>query len=123
MGHGREAGCGKLSFVTCQRRGYDAHAPTLAGHGPGVMRLGITHQDCIASVVTYIQQHRLENVVLVGHSFGGSVVQKVAEILSDLIERAVFLDALIVEDDHCVFDNLPSDYVALFNSLAGASPN
>jgi len=87
------------------------------------MRLGITHQDCIASVVTYIQQHRLENVVLVGHSFGGSVVQKVAEILSDLIERAVFLDALIVEDDHCVFDNLPSDYVALFNSLAGASPN
>ena len=38
-----------------------------------------------------------------------------------MIQRTVFLDALIVEDDHCVFDELPAEYVALFNGLARAS--
>src|SRR6516225_2938044 len=58
-------------------KGYDVHAPTLAGHGPGVIRLRVTHQDCVASIVNYIQKHGLEDVILVGHSFGGTVVQKV----------------------------------------------
>jgi len=102
-------------------RGHRAHAPTLPGHGLGVMRVGITHQNCVTSVVAHIQRHELENVILVGHSFGGSVVQKVAEQLPEQIGRTVFLDALILEDDQCVFDNLPAEYVALFNDLAGAS--
>src|SRR6516165_1832269 len=63
----------------------------------------------------------LGNVILVGHSFGGSVIQKVAEEIPGLIERTVFLDALIVENGHCVFDELPAEYVALFNDLARAS--
>jgi pimeloyl-ACP methyl ester carboxylesterase len=103
------------------KRGHRAEAPTLAGHGPGTMRLGIAHQDCVRGVVSYIQQQRLKEVVLVGHSFGGSVIQKVAEEIPGLIERTVFLDALIVEDGHCVFDELPAEYVALFNGLAGTS--
>ena len=56
-------------------------------------------------------------------SFGGSVIQKVAEEIPSLIERTVFVDALIVEDGHCVFDELPAEYVALFNDLARASPD
>jgi len=103
------------------KTGYRAEAPTLPGHGPGATRAGITHQDCVRAVVDFIHQHRLENVVLVGHSFGGTVVQKVAEEVPKRIERTVFLDALIVEDGHCVFDELPADYVAMFNQLAGAS--
>ena len=103
------------------KRGHRAEAPTLPGHGPGAMRLGVSHQDCVRSVVSYIQQQRLENAVLVGHSFGGSVIQKVAEEIPSLIERTVFLDALIVEDGHCVFDELPAEYVALFNELAQES--
>jgi pimeloyl-ACP methyl ester carboxylesterase len=85
------------------------------------MRKGVSHQDCVCSVVSYIQERRLEDVILVGHSFGGSVIQKVAEEIPSLIERTVFLDALIVEDGHCVFDELPAEYVALFNDLARAS--
>jgi pimeloyl-ACP methyl ester carboxylesterase len=103
------------------KRGHRAHAPTLPGHGPGAKRLGVSHQDCVRSVVSYIQQQRLEGVILVGHSFGGSVLQKVAEEIPSLIERTVFLDALIVEDGHCVFDELPAGYVALFNDLARES--
>ena len=102
-------------------KGHHAHAPTLPGHGPGVMRARITHQDCVGAVVDYIQEHGLQDVILVGHSFGGTVVQKVAERLPDRTARTVFLDALILGHDQCVFDNLPADYVALFNTLASAS--
>jgi pimeloyl-ACP methyl ester carboxylesterase len=102
-------------------KGRVAHAPTLAGHGPGAMRPGITHQVCVDSVVEYIRHYKLEDVVLVGHSFGGTIVQRVAEEAFDRIARMVFLDALIVEDGHCVFDELPANYVALFNQLAAAS--
>src|SRR5215471_18090882 len=73
------------------KRGHRAHAPTLSGHGPGAMRLGIAHQDCVHSVVSYIHQQRLKDVVLVGHSFGGSVIQRVAEEIPGLIQRTVFL--------------------------------
>ena len=90
--------------------GYMAHAPTLAGHGPRAIRLGVTHQKCVTSAVTYIQQHRLEDIILVGHSFGGSVVQKVAEQVPNRIRRIVFLDALILEDNECVLDILPADF-------------
>jgi len=45
----------------------------------------------------------------------------VAEEIPSLIERTIFLDALIVKDGHCVFDELPAEYVALFNGLARTS--
>jgi pimeloyl-ACP methyl ester carboxylesterase len=103
------------------KRGHRAQAPTLPGHGPRASRVGISHRDCVRGVASYIQEQRLEDVILVGHSFGGSVIQKVAEEIPSLIKRTIFLDALIVEDDHCVFDELPAEYVALFNDLARES--
>ena len=102
-------------------KGYVTHAPTLPGHGPQAARHGIRHQDCVSAVVTYIQERCLEDITLVGHSFGGTVVQKLAEEMPDRITRMVFLDALIVEHGHCVFDVLPPEYAALFNDLARAS--
>ena len=102
-------------------KGHVTHAPTLPGHGPQAARHGIRHQDCVSAVVTYIQERCLEDITLVGHSFGGTVVQKLGEELPDRITSMVFLDALIVEDGQCVFDVLPPEYAALFNDLARAS--
>jgi pimeloyl-ACP methyl ester carboxylesterase len=102
-------------------KGQRGHAPTLAGHGPGATRSGITHRDCVDGIVAYFHQNKLQDVNLVGHSFGGSVIQKVVEQLPDRIKRLIFLDAFVLEDNQCVFDNLPNDYIALFNELAGAT--
>jgi pimeloyl-ACP methyl ester carboxylesterase len=102
-------------------KGHCACAPTLPGHGPGVMRRGVTHQDCVGAVVATMQQQGLQDVILVGHSFGGTVVQKVAEQLPDRVARTVFLDALILQDQESVFDILPADFVALLTDLASAS--
>jgi pimeloyl-ACP methyl ester carboxylesterase len=109
-------------------KGHQAHAPTLAGHGPGAARLGITHEDCVTSVVAYIHQRALEDVILVGHSFGGTVVQKVAELLPNRIRRIVFLDALVLNDNERVFDALPDVFLDSLapkdgNDSTAASPN
>ena len=101
--------------------GHRAHAPTLPGHGPGAERIGISHQDCVNAVMNFIQERGLTDVVLVGHSFGGTVIQKVAELLPERIARVVFLDALILRDNESVVDILPPEFAALVTALANAS--
>jgi pimeloyl-ACP methyl ester carboxylesterase len=103
------------------RKGYRAHAPTLPGHGPNAVRQGVTHQACVDEVARHLREGALEEVVLVGHSFGGTVVQRVAEEIPERIARTVFLDALILEDNECVLDILPAEVTTLINELAQAS--
>jgi pimeloyl-ACP methyl ester carboxylesterase len=61
--------------------GHEALAPTYPGHHPGAGRAGIRHDDYVASVVRFIEGRDLRDVVLVGHSFGGSVVSRVSRAL------------------------------------------
>jgi pimeloyl-ACP methyl ester carboxylesterase len=102
-------------------KGHCAHAPTLAGHGLVAKRHGIKHEDCVDSVVTYLEHEGLKDVVVVGHSFGGTVVQRVAQRVPGQLARLVFLDALVLDNGQCVFDNLPTEMVDTFNMLAAAS--
>jgi pimeloyl-ACP methyl ester carboxylesterase len=102
-------------------KGYRAYAPTLPGHGPDAVRQGITHQACVDWVIRHLYEHAPEQVILVGHSFGGTVVQKAAEEVPKRIARIVFLDALILEDNECVLDILPAEVAALLTQLARAS--
>ena len=104
------------------RKGHRGYAPTLAGHGPGAGRAGITHRDCVASVVSYIHEHKLTNVILVGHSFGGTVVQRVAEEIPDRITRTVFLNALVLNQGQCVFDVLPHVFLEPLKPKNGGNP-
>ena len=104
------------------KNGHRAHAPTLAGHGPGVRRKGVTHQDCVDSVVTCIRERNLKDVVLVGHSFGGTVAQRVAEQAPDRIACVVFLDALVLKDNQRVFDILPDVFLASLAPKNGNHP-
>jgi len=95
-------------------KGHCAYAPTLAGHGPDETRSGVTHDDCVNSVVSCIRQGGLDNVILVGHSFGGTVVQRAAEEIGDRIARTVFLDALVLNRNESVVEILPTVFL---NSL------
>ena len=105
------------------KKGRASHAPTLAGHGPGAIRTGVTHQDCVASVVTCIRERNLKDIVLVGHSFGGTVAQKVAEEVPNRIARMVFLVALILKDNERVFDILPDVFLASLAPKNGIHPD
>lgn len=100
--------------------GHEAYAPTLAGHGTGVDK-DVDHADCVDSVVTFAEENGLDDFVLVGHSFGGTVVSKVAERIPDRIRRLVFQNAFVLEDGNSLMDEVPPHYRELFTTLADQS--
>jgi len=73
------------------------------------------------SIVDYIVDKDLRYIVLLGHSFGGTIIAKVAEAIGNCIRRLIFLDAFVLNDGESLRDSLPPHYQALFDSLARES--
>ncbi len=96
--HGAYQGGWIWSAVAARLRaaGHLAHAVTLDGCGERrhLVRRGITvgtHAQEVAQLLFY---EDLSDVVLVGTSSGGMVIEKAAELARDRIGRLVFVDAL-----------------------------
>ncbi len=90
-----------------QSEGHRAFAVTLAGLGPdgmsgaGPVNLD-THVDQGADAVTAAAERTGEAVVLVGHSYGGSVITGAADRAPERVRALVYLDAFVPEDgDSC----------------------
>ena len=103
-----------------EAQGHQAFAPTIAGHGKGVNK-NVNHAQCVQSIVDYIVGKDLTDIVLLGHSFGGTIIAKVAEAISDRIRRLIFFAAPILNDGENIRDNLPPDFQALFDQLVRES--
>ncbi|THF79534.1 alpha/beta fold hydrolase [Cohnella fermenti] len=101
---------------------HTVHAPPYAGHDSDPNRQA-THDMIVKSVVRYILEQRLSDIVLVGHSFGGTIIQKVAEQLPERIRRLVFLNAFVLPDGQSVAEQLPPAAQAAFAKLRAASPD
>jgi len=63
----------------------------------------------IANVLTY---EDLDDVILVGHSFGGNAISGVADRMPGRLRRLVYLDAVVLENGQSAFGQLPRDVVA-----------
>jgi pimeloyl-ACP methyl ester carboxylesterase len=103
--------------------GHSAYAPTYPGHFRGASRRGIRHDDYVSAVVRSVERRDLRDVVLVGHSFGGSVVSRVSQLIPERLKRLVFHTAFVVEDGASVNDNFAPDQTSLFAQSAAASPD
>jgi pimeloyl-ACP methyl ester carboxylesterase len=106
-----------------RERGHTAYAPTYPGHQPGANRRGIRHDDYVDAVVAFVEGLDLRDLVLVGHSFGGSVISRVSQVIPDRIKRLVFHTAFVVEDGTSVNDNIAADQTMIFEESAKASPD
>ncbi|NEW05756.1 alpha/beta hydrolase [Paenibacillus sp. SYP-B3998] len=76
-----------------------------------------THAMLSKSIADFITSNHLQNIILVGHSFGGSLVQKVAELVPSHIKRLVFLNAFVLNDGQSVADEFPPAAQATFQQL------
>ncbi|MNB90264.1 Pyrethroid hydrolase [compost metagenome] len=101
-------------------KGHTVYTPEYAGHGKDPNK-DVTHAMITKSVVDYITKLNLHDIVLVGHSFGGSVIQKVAEQVPDRIRRLVFWDAFVLKDGESVADELPPQTRQGFEQLRAVS--
>lgn len=113
-------------------RGHTVYRPTLTGLGERAhlnspeVNLS-THVTDIANVIRF---ENLENVVLVGHSYGGMVITGVMNVVPERIRHAIFLDAAVPEDGQSAQDFWPSissnhdvrDGIVYFSWLDPAGP-
>ncbi|HWF27370.1 MAG TPA: alpha/beta fold hydrolase [Mycobacterium sp.] len=102
-----------------RRQGHVVHTPTLAGHGPGAP-MNLTHADAVASLVAYLRDHDLSDVVLVGHSIAGAFIAKAAEQAPELIKRLVFQSAFAAANRNALADEFPPADAAFFGMADAA---
>ena len=104
-------------------QGHTVYTPTLTGIGERSHLYDrdinlATHAD---DVINLIKWEELDDVVLVGHSYGGMVITWVADLMPEKISRLVYLDAFVPDDGKCEMDYLPEDQVGMMR--AGAAEN
>lgn len=85
-------------------RGAEVYRATLTGlgerHHLASADVGLdTHITDVENLVTW---ERLDDVILVGHSYGGMVITGVAERIPDRIRHLVYVDAMVPFDGECV---------------------
>jgi pimeloyl-ACP methyl ester carboxylesterase len=94
--------------------GYRVHTPSLTGLGDRAHLAGpeVDLGTHIADVVSVIDHHELDNVVLCGHSYAGMVVAGAADKRADKIKSLVFLDAFVPTAGKSLLDLQPPEMAA-----------
>ena len=89
-----------------QSKGHRAFAVTLTGLGDRAHLISpsIDLDTHVTDVVSLLEMNDLNEVVLVGHSYGGMVVCGAAERAWKRIKRLVYLDALVPQHGQSGFD-------------------
>ncbi|MBO9598010.1 MAG: alpha/beta fold hydrolase, partial [Cohnella sp.] len=105
-----------------RRMGHLVHVPEYPGHGDDP-KTNVTHAMITQDVVDFIVGRNLRDIVLVGHSFGGSVVQTTAQQVPDRIRRIVFMNAFVIGDGQSLADQFPPPVQQGFEQLRQSSPD
>ena len=100
--------------------GYPSLAPTLPGHCAAGDRSHVTHDDYVQTVVAALDAAPGQ-VVLVGHSFGGSVISRAAEQRPGRCRLLVYYSAFVPRDGVRVADDLPEPFVAFLEEASAAT--
>jgi pimeloyl-ACP methyl ester carboxylesterase len=90
-------------------KNHRVYTPTLTGLGEKchLLREDIDLNTHILDIVQVFEYEELDDVILVGHSYGGMIISGVAEQVPDKIRRLVYLDGYIPEDGKTAFDLIP----------------
>ena len=100
-GGGHGGWCWQRLARELRSRGHEVYTPTLTGFGERrhLDNEGLTFDTFVTDIVSVLEYEDLRDVVLVGHSMGGVIVPRVAEIAADRIRAVVWLAAVVLDDD------------------------
>ena len=103
--------------------GHRVFAPTMTGVGDRahlISRL-VTLDTWVVDVTMLLETEELNDVVLVGHSFGGRVVTGVADRMKERLREVVFLDSALALSGQSLLDQLtPAARAARIASAASS---
>jgi len=108
-----------------EKRGHYVHRVTLTGQGERAHLLSadINLDTHIMDVVNVLKYDDLENVILVGHSYGGMVITGVAHRVPGKIRRLVYIDAWLPENGESAFSFISAEEKARYLKLADEQGN
>ncbi|MFQ5645946.1 MAG: alpha/beta fold hydrolase [bacterium] len=114
--------CWEEVLIDLNRKGLTARAIDLPGHGSRKNnRPEVSFSDYSKAVADYIRENNWKNVVLVGHSMGGAVIQKTAEMIFPHLAGLVFLAGYLLGDGKSFWDNSLEFHKKLFARSAAES--
>lgn len=116
-GSWQDSRCWEQVISALHNSGHVASALTLPGNGD-LADPGSTMAAAAEAVAAHVRSIEGGEVILVGHSFGGAVVQLAAELVRAHLRRVVFYNAYVIEDGRSVFSYVPPAAAAAFGSLA-----
>lgn len=92
--------CWAMVEDALRERGHRTHAPTLTGLGDRshLLTSEIDSDLHVLDVVNVLRWAELEDVILVGHSYGGLIVTGVAGQVPERVKALVYLDAFVPEE-------------------------
>jgi len=90
--------------------GHRVFTPTLTGAGERAHLLNpsIDMQTFVQDILGVIESEELDDVILVGHSFGGGPVTGVADRIPERLRHLVFLDAAVAQSGVTMLSTLPN---------------
>lgn len=97
--------------------GHTVHTPTLKGNREGDSRK-TSLDEAINSLIEYLQENQLTDVILLGHSYGGMVITGTADrVAPGTIRRLIYWNAFVPNNGESLNDMVPPHYVAMFEQL------
>lgn len=87
-------------------KGHVVYRPTLTGLGERQHLNGpnVTLDTHIQDIVNVLEFEDLENIILIGHSYGGMVITGVAHRVPSKIKHLIYTDAMLPVDGESVLD-------------------
>jgi pimeloyl-ACP methyl ester carboxylesterase len=103
-----------------KKAGHEVWTPTLTGLGERSHLLSpdVGLSTHVRDVVNVLEYEDLQDVILVGHSYGGMVVTGVARTAPERLREVVYLDALVPEDGQAAADILTPEVIGQFRAAA-----
>lgn len=94
--------CWQRVVPLLRNRGHDVFTPTLTGLGERahLLRSDIDVDTQVRDILGVLDYEDLREVVLVGHSYGGMVVEEVAQRAAGRLAQLVHLDSWFPLEDH-----------------------
>jgi pimeloyl-ACP methyl ester carboxylesterase len=95
--------------------GARVHTPTMTGLGERAHLLtrDVGLATFVDDVIGVIEAEELDDIILVGHSFGGVVISGVTDRVPERIRHSIYLDALVPRNGQSAISLLPPETVAI----------
>ena len=111
----------KKMHAPMAERGHRLISPTLTGLGERghLAHPGIDLETHIADILGVLEFEDLNDIMLIGHSYGGMVATGVADRARARIARLIYLDAFAPEDGESALDLVPAQLLTQRQPAAG----